>query len=278
MALQPYTRTIYHPEGPESVGIRRIIPSTPTRSGGGAIRGGIGAAATKAFAEAEAYYEPGGGFGKGVEVGLERERAQAMSSGMQALVASGFAGTTMAGGLGKKFAEEVGMPTRARLEETRAERLSAIKMLRAQMAQASTEAERSRISQELMARMSAETSLALGGMRGGGGGAQGPTIQYTPQPERRTPFTPPVTTFRDTGSAYGGLGAKAVTAMAPFGGEIYGTPEAFKLGLPEPPTGSVPMGRRYGPTIEEPTLAETAQRFGGLDDQMSTFFWKSIGR
>ena len=147
--------------------------------------GGMGAAALKAFAEAEAYYEPDGGFGKGIEAGLERERTQAMSSGMQALVSSGMAGTTMAGGLGKKFAEEVGMPTRARIEETRAERLSAIKMLRAQLVQASTEAERSRISQELMTRMSSGTSLAIAGMRQGGG-VQSPTMRMTAQPQRRT--------------------------------------------------------------------------------------------
>ena len=185
MALQPYTRTIYHPEGPESVGIRRIIPSTSTRSSGGtATRGGMDPAALEALTKAKAYYEPGGGYGKGVEAGLERERTQAMSSGMQSLVASGFAGTTMAAGLGKKFAEEVGMPTRARIEETRAERLSALDVLKAQLTQGASESAQQRALQEFIARMSSGTSLAIAGMRGGG--VQSPTMRMTAQPQQRT--------------------------------------------------------------------------------------------
>lgn len=85
--------------------------------------------------EAKEYYAPGGGFGVGVEAGLERGRVKAMASGMQHLVGAGLAGTTMAGGLGKRFEEEVGAPTRARVEEQRAQALSGIAMQEAGMAQ-----------------------------------------------------------------------------------------------------------------------------------------------
>ena len=83
--------------------------------------------------EAKAYYQPGGGFGKGVEAGLERGRVKAMASGMQGLVDAGLAGTTMAGTLSKKFEEEVGAPTRLRVEEQRAQALSGISMQQAGM-------------------------------------------------------------------------------------------------------------------------------------------------
>ena len=40
--------------------------------------------------------------------------------------------------------------------------------------------------------------------------------------------------------------------MAPLGGAVYGSQEAFETYGLEPSTGSVPMGRRTAPTIEEP--------------------------
>ena len=80
--------------------------------------------ASKAWKTAIAQYAPGGGFGEGVEAGLERGRVKSVSSGMQSLVSSGLAGTTMAAGLGKKFEEEVADPARARVESTRAQAIS----------------------------------------------------------------------------------------------------------------------------------------------------------
>jgi len=83
--------------------------------------------------EAKAYYQPGGGFGKGVEAGLERGRVKTMASGMQHLVGAGLAGTTMAGTLGKRYEEEVAAPTRMGVEEQRAQALSGISMQQAGM-------------------------------------------------------------------------------------------------------------------------------------------------
>ena len=84
---------------------------------------------------AKAYYEPGGGFGKGVEAGLERGRVKAMASGMQHLVSAGLAGTTMAGTLSKRYEEEVAAPTRMGIEEQRAQAISGIEMQQAGWAQ-----------------------------------------------------------------------------------------------------------------------------------------------
>ena len=188
------------PSGGSETGITyRFVPSgnQPRYSGYArpSSRGGMDPAALEALTKAKAYYEPGGGFGKGVEAGLERERTQAMSSGMQSLVGSGLAGTTMAAGLGKKFSEEVGMPTRARIEETRTERLSALDVLKAQLTQGVSESSAQRALQEFIARMSSDTSLAMAGMRQGGG-VQSPTMrsptmrspamQYISQPQTKT--------------------------------------------------------------------------------------------
>ena len=90
-------------------------------------------AALAPIREAIAYYQPGGGFGKGVEAGLERGRVKAMASGMQGLVGAGLAGTTMAGTLGKRYEEEVAAPTRMGVEERRAQAISGIKMQQAGM-------------------------------------------------------------------------------------------------------------------------------------------------
>lgn len=192
-------------------------PWKPNVPKGAATRtgGGMDPAALEALTKAKAYYEPGGDYGKGVEAGLERERTQAMSSGMQALVASGFAGTTMAGGLGKKFAEEVGMPTRARIEETRAERLSALDVLKAQLTQSASESAQQRALQKFIARMSSDTSLALGGMRQGGG-VESPTMRMTSQPQRKT-------------TAFTGGGLPPMTGA---GAATYGIDGGMDVGVP----------------------------------------------
>ena len=127
----------------------RIVPSGPAgnityrfvSSGGGggggrtvtAGGGGVGSTALSALKRAKAQYEPGGGFGRGVEAGLERGRVKTVSAGMQNLVSAGLAGTTMAGGLGLRYEEEVAAPTRTGLEEERARAISGIEMQEAGM-------------------------------------------------------------------------------------------------------------------------------------------------
>lgn len=92
-----------------------------------------------AYEKALARYRPGGEYGKGVEAALERGRVKSVATGAQSLVSAGLAGTTVIAGLGKKYEEEVAAPTRARVEETRAERMSAIEMALANIMQRSEE-------------------------------------------------------------------------------------------------------------------------------------------
>ena len=123
-------------------------------TGGGT--GGMNKDALAAIQRAKAYYEPGGGFGKGIEAGLERGRTKALSSGMQNLVSAGLAGTTMAGGLGLKFEEEVAAPVLAGVESTRAQALSGIEMSQAGMAQSAGETSAARSLQMYMAQLNAD--------------------------------------------------------------------------------------------------------------------------
>lgn len=64
-------------------------------------------------------YQPGGSFGKGTEAMLTRQKEKDLASATQSLVSSGLFGTTMAAGLPKKWEEEVGMPSRLKLEDVR---------------------------------------------------------------------------------------------------------------------------------------------------------------
>jgi len=69
-------------------------------------------------------YEEGGSFGQGVEARLDRLKTQTVAGGMQNLVSSRLANTTMTAGLGQKFAEEVAAPTMLSMEDLRTQRLS----------------------------------------------------------------------------------------------------------------------------------------------------------
>jgi len=118
-SVQPFTRTTYR-----APSITRA--TTPTA-------GGINRETLAAVQRAKEQYAPGGGFGKGVEAGLERGRVKALASGMQYLSGAGLASTSMVGGLGKKYEEEVAAPMRLSVEERRAQALSGIEMQQAGM-------------------------------------------------------------------------------------------------------------------------------------------------
>ena len=66
----------------------------------------------------------GGGFVKGAEATLERTKKRDVAGGMQNLVSSGLAGTTMAAGIGKKWEEEVGAPSRLSIADIAGQRLA----------------------------------------------------------------------------------------------------------------------------------------------------------
>ena len=89
---------------------------------------GIGAAAGenigKLFEEAKKLYDPKGEFMAGTEATISRGSKRAIASGVQQLASAGLAGTSIIGGLGKKYEEEVGMPARARATTQRLSALS----------------------------------------------------------------------------------------------------------------------------------------------------------
>lgn len=100
--------------------------TTTSRAGGTTTttsKSGVSAASLKAvrelFAEAKKLYAPEGAFMGGVEARVARGEKKAVATGMQGLVAAGLGGTSMMGGLGKKYQEEVAQPALAQAETTR---------------------------------------------------------------------------------------------------------------------------------------------------------------
>ncbi len=69
-------------------------------------------------------YQPGGGFGAGAMASYERGKTRAVGAGMQQLVSSGLANTTVAATIGKKYEEEVGTPFKLQLQDVQSQRLS----------------------------------------------------------------------------------------------------------------------------------------------------------
>lgn len=69
-------------------------------------------------------YQPGGGFGAGAMAAYERGKTKAVGAGMQQLVSSGLANTTVAATIGKKYEEEVGTPFRLQLQDVQSQRLT----------------------------------------------------------------------------------------------------------------------------------------------------------
>ena len=140
-----------------------------------------------AIQQAKAQYAPGGGFGKGVEAALERGKVRTLASGMQSLVGAGLAGTTLAGGLGKRYEEEVAAPMRASLEERRAQALSGIAVQQAGMGFQAAQSAAERDLQTYLANLQAtlqREGMALRGPTvtaptGGGYAQQFPSIYET---------------------------------------------------------------------------------------------------
>ena len=131
----------------------------------GALPAAVDPGTSAAMEAAVAQYAPGGGYGAGVEAAIGRGRTQAVAGGTQALVSAGLMGTTMPAGLAKKYEEEVGMPARARVEETRASAIANLKSLEAQIIQGATEAQRTRALEEYMSQLQAATNIEIGGQK-----------------------------------------------------------------------------------------------------------------
>lgn len=96
--------------------------------------------ALASLARAKEQYQPGGGYGKGLEAALGRGAKKSIAAGTQSLVSAGLASTSMGAGLGKQYEEEVATPARADLEGRRAVALSGLETLEAQMQQGGSQA------------------------------------------------------------------------------------------------------------------------------------------
>ena len=68
-------------------------------------------------------YKPGGGFGETELALLGRAKTKSLATTAQNLVSSGLSGTTVGVSAGKNWEEEIGMPARLKLEDTRTQRL-----------------------------------------------------------------------------------------------------------------------------------------------------------
>jgi len=82
------------------------------------------AEALKIYDQIIQQYQPEGGFLKGAEAELGREKARTVAGQEQKLVSSGLFGTSTTAGLGSKWEAEVGQPARLKLEDIRMGRLA----------------------------------------------------------------------------------------------------------------------------------------------------------
>lgn len=156
--------------------LSRLQPAAIGGTGGGLAPGVSGA-----FQKAMEYYAPEGGYGAGIEAGLERGRIKSLASGGQSLVSAGLAGTTMMAGLGKKYEEEVAAPTRVGVESARAERLSSLQLGLAQTMQGAFESAEERALRERLTGAQISGSLAGAAMSRYRPPAQMPTQMPAPR-------------------------------------------------------------------------------------------------
>ncbi len=122
------------------------------------------------FKEAKAMYAPGGEYMKGIEAQLERGGKKAVATGMQGLAAAGLGGTSMMGGLGLKYEEDVATPARSQATTARLGALSGLLQ-----AEAGATA-------NLATRYSTSPGSYGGGGGGGGGATPGFRTTSTPRP------------------------------------------------------------------------------------------------
>ncbi len=162
-----------------NIGGRRKMPASAPNLN--VSTSGVSAAALKEirglFAEAKELYAPGGGFMAGTEAAISRGSKRAVASGVQQLASAGLAGTSIVGGLGKKYEEEVGMPARAQATTARLGALAGLLQ-----AEAGTTA-------SLATRYSTSPATYTGG-GGGGGGRRTIAPRTTAQPRAVAPARP----------------------------------------------------------------------------------------
>ena len=235
-------------------------------------------------------YKIGGEFGKAELALLNRAKTKSLASTMQGMVSAGLAGTTVPTGAGKKWEEEIGMPSRLRLEDIRTERLTGAMGAKAGfMERAGAREEQFNLQkeqlllqerlrnreislQEYLSEMNRLSRLSTSG-GGGGGGTQPSTL-----PEGFGEFSPGMESWSErqqrlaggsTGTVYPSLGGD----FSGGGGGTLGTgtmtsqyeyPKGGALGPYTPGT--------YGEDSRLPTmqsLADMAQKWLGEEEDPS---------
>ena len=224
-----------------------------------------------------ARYGKEGGFVKGQTAQLERTKTKDVASGMQNLVSSGLAGSTMAGGLGKAWEEDVGAPTRLSIADIAGQR-----MTQAQMGKTGFIERREDTGPD--AALISQLMQLLGQGSGGGGRTSysAPQLQSTrpsaypstaaswgsSQPSissagRRAPtYTPPTGT--QLGSTYYGSAYKAPDYSKP-GSSTWGS-EYAKKGLP-----NIQTLKTYSPFAGKPKATS-----GGVLSNFVSDLWAGI--
>ena len=178
----------------------------------------------------------GEGYGAGFKTELERAKTRDMASSMQGLVSSGLGGTTRAAGLGKKWEEEIGVPSRLKLEDIIAEKQFAAKQFKAGIIERRT-----------------DTYPDYNALM------QGISAAYS-TPSVPTSDSGSTSVFQDLGG-YGG-GSSVTPAAGQPGMPTYG--QASSSTVAEPRTYAGDMLARYGqnwqqqltPTLVKPTASE----------------------
>lgn len=158
-------------------------------------------------------YQPGGGYGEGALASYERGKTRAVGAGMQQLVSSGLANTTVAATIGKKYEEEVGTPFKLQLQDVQSQRLSEAQAGKAGFIERRTDAYPSA---GLAAQLGQQTGYAQGIQAGGYGGG-GEKMPWGSE------FSSGTTGGFGGGVSGGGYGGGMITGAigAPRGGTPY---------------------------------------------------------
>lgn len=121
-------------------------------------------------------YQPGGGYGEGALASYERGKTKAVGAGMQQLVSSGLANTTVAATIGKKYEEEVGTPFKLQLQDVQSQRLSEAQAGKAGFIERRTDAyPDAGLAAQLGQQVGQAQGIQTGGYGAGGYGTGGPT-------------------------------------------------------------------------------------------------------
>ena len=197
-------------------------------------------------------YQPGGAFETSALSMLEGTKKRDVASGAQKLVSSGLYGTTRAAGLGTAWEQEVGAPSRLKLEDLMMERLSGAQLGKAGFMER-------REDEYPDPGMFAQLAGGLG--EAGGGGYQQPSYQPSSRP-----------------AISGGLGytpggvtpATSVSGRGPGPGAL-AQRQAGMEGTAQIPSGTMPTTYTPGGTTAQPTTIGGTVGDPAAQKQLATY-------